>query len=179
MRPLPIIRPEILHVLDPIREFRPEVGIPVPRPDAAVPGDQLIATQRDKERIVSGVPGGTGTGGKPGPDVGGICDGLIAQLPPPNVIMSVEENPVVIKRVLPEYPALAAATGLSGEVLVRVLIDQKGKVRDVLIARASGSDVGFEEAALAALRQWLFKPASNNHQPVAVWINIPIRFELD
>jgi hypothetical protein len=35
---------------------------------------------------------------------------------------------------------------------------------------------GLDEAALAAARQWVFKPALSNNQPVAVWVAIPMRF---
>jgi TonB family protein len=35
-----------------------------------------------------------------------------------------------------------------------------------------------DAAAVAAVRQWVFKPALSNNKPVAVWVAVPVRFTL-
>jgi TonB family protein len=37
---------------------------------------------------------------------------------------------------------------------------------------------GLDEAAMACLRQWRFKPALAKGQPVVVWVGVPVKFSL-
>ena len=57
-----------------------------------------------------------------------------------------------------------------------VLIDVDGKVKDAIVL----NDLGFGSAELArkACFDALFEPARRGAEAVAVWITIPIRFEL-
>ena len=99
-------------------------------------------------------------------------------LPGMGDFISVEKNPVRIKWEEPVYPSMALSTGLSGTVVVRVLVYKDGSVKDVQVVKSSGSSVGFEEAAIKAVSQWVFKPAIQNQKPISVWMNIPIVFGL-
>ena len=86
----------------------------------------------------------------------------------------VEEFPDPIHKVKPVYPGRALAAGLEGKVVVHALVDRKGRVIET---RVMQSDPTFDAAAVKAVRQWRFKPARSNGQPVAVWVAVPIRFE--
>lgn len=33
-----------------------------------------------------------------------------------------------------------------------------------------------DEAAIAAVRQWVFRPARSNGKPIATWVAVPVRF---
>jgi TonB family protein len=46
------------------------------------------------------------------------------------------------------------------------------------VAKSSGSNVGFDEAAVEAALQCIYKPAIQNGQPVAVWVTYPVEFKL-
>jgi TonB family protein len=35
------------------------------------------------------------------------------------------------------------------------------------------------DAAVNAVKQWVFKPALSNNKPVAVWVAVPVRFSLN
>jgi TonB family protein len=52
-------------------------------------------------------------------------------------------------------------------------------VRDALIAKSSGSNVGFDEAAIKAALQRRYRPALQNGRPVAVWVTYKIVFRLE
>ncbi len=76
--------------------------------------------------------------------------------------------PVLQAQVEPEYPADAFEKRLSGEVVVRVTIDETGQVSDAEVDQAAGH--GFDEAALAAARKLVFSPATIDGVPTAVQI---------
>lgn len=76
------------------------------------------------------------------------------------------------------YPKLARKAGLEGLVLVQVLVNANGTVEKIRVLKDSGSKVGFEEAALDAVRAVEWKPALQRDRPVRVAITIPIRFRL-
>ena len=86
-----------------------------------------------------------------------------------------DDAPVPIHRPAPEYPAWARDNGITGKVLLRVLVDQQGSVRRVAVVRGVE---GLTEAAQDALRGWRFRPATNRGRPVAVWVEIPVEFRL-
>ena len=90
-----------------------------------------------------------------------------------------EDAPVILRRVSPEYPPIGRRAGIRGTVLldVEVLVDGDIGAIEVVQSLMSGPG-GFDEAAIAAVRQWQFQPAKNGGRPVACWARIPIVFEL-
>jgi protein TonB len=97
-------------------------------------------------------------------------------LPTPTDEFLVSQMPVVLSEVKPIYPPQAREARQEGSVVVDALIDAKGLVRQVQVVE--GADV-FREAALAALRQFRFKPALVEGRPVAVRIRYTLRFRLE
>ncbi len=85
------------------------------------------------------------------------------------------EPPRRLLAPLPSYPDDAWAQGVSGDVLVRAVIDEKGDVTDVEVLR--GLPYGLTEAAVEAIRRWKFAPATRQGKPVAVYRNLNLRFE--
>ena len=63
--------------------------------------------------------------------------------------------PVVETLVQPQYPAQALATGVTGKVDLDFRIAADGSVHDIRVRHAQPSGV-FEQAAIAALKQWHF-----------------------
>lgn len=86
-----------------------------------------------------------------------------------------EEAPELVTRVQPLYPGIAAQAGMEGSVSVRMLVGVDGRVKRAEIERSAPM---FDEAALAAARQWIFTPAKSNGHPVAVWVLLPVEFKL-
>ena len=77
----------------------------------------------------------------------------------------------------PDYPALARRFGITGRVLMRVLVEASGEAREVLIAGSSGHEV-LDKAALSSVRNWRFLPARRGADTYAAWVEFPVRFEL-
>ena len=91
-------------------------------------------------------------------------------------------NQPVIKGGLPElmkhlrYPEEAEKAGKEGMVLLQVLLDAEGNVKDTRIIRGVG--YGCDEEAVRAVKEMEFTPASYGGKHVAMWFSIPIRFSL-
>jgi TonB family protein len=82
----------------------------------------------------------------------------------------------VISRVNPTYPAAARAMRASGNVEVRVVISEVGRVVDAI---ALNGPMTLRGAAIAAARQWIYKPATRNGVPVKTESVITFTFNPD
>jgi TonB family protein len=89
-----------------------------------------------------------------------------------------DRGPEPVARMQPKYPAMAYRNREQGSVLVRADVDANGVPGDVAVVRRSGSRE-LDNAALAAVRQWHFRPAMNNGKAVASAVEVPIDFKLD
>ena len=69
-----------------------------------------------------------------------------------------------------------ASARAEGKVLLKVHIAANGGVVNATVVRAEPKGYGFEQAAVAAVRQWRFAPPS---QGVPIWVYQPIRFSLN
>lgn len=77
----------------------------------------------------------------------------------------------------PDYPESARREGREGRVLLRVLVDDQGRSKQVEINSSSGS-AALDRAAAEAIRRWRFHPARHGNQPIESWLRIPIEFRL-
>jgi TonB family protein len=87
-----------------------------------------------------------------------------------------DQAPEPTKQVTPKYPDLARRAGMEGTVWIRLWVDEMGKVAKAEVTR-SDAEI-FNEPALNAGKQWLFKPAMSKGKPIAVWVSVPFRFNL-
>lgn len=148
------------------------IGIPVP-----VPGLEPRGDGADLNRFfapLTPVPGGSGASR----DAGTLTEGPLP--PPPQaeplpLDAPVDMAPRIVERVDPVYPTYALEAGLTGTVLLHVLVGADGSVRDVRVV--DGSKV-FVEAAVSAIARWRFSPARVGRHPVPIWVEIPVRFRL-
>jgi protein TonB len=108
------------------------------------------------------------TPGNPAPPPG-------EQLPDLHENVYVTALPDPIQKVQPEYPADAQHQRIEGTVLLQVLVGRDGVVKDAKVVK---SIPALDAAAIAAVRQWRFKPALREKEPVAVWVAVPIGFHL-
>ncbi len=156
---------------------KPSIGIPVPVPDALVDPEQTFATQTELSQIVSPLAGeGDGTGGTQVVASESDMNIQIEDEGPPPDFVPFEKPPVVIKRVEPVYPELARKAGIEGKVFVKVWIDKRGKVKEVIVIKST-VDM-FNAAAIAAAKQWEFTPAMMKLGPVDVWSTLTFNFQL-
>jgi TonB family protein len=84
--------------------------------------------------------------------------------------------PKPVTQVAAEYPEHAQDQGLEGEVLVKVSIDETGRVVDAQVER-SDADRRLIESALDAASKWTFEPAVRYGSPVRSSIVIPFKFK--
>jgi protein TonB len=94
---------------------------------------------------------------------------------PPRLISSGIEY---IRAPQPAYPAFSRRMREEGKVVMRVLVNEKGRPEQVEIETSSGHNRLDEAAKKAALRA-VFKPHIENGRPIAVFALIPISFQLD
>ena len=91
-------------------------------------------------------------------------------------VPSVDIKPVLLNRLRPAYTELARKNGVTGQVLLRILIGSDGEVKKVRVIRAL-PDFLTEEAIRCAY-QLRFKPAMKSGQPVELWQAIEVEFNL-
>jgi periplasmic protein TonB len=91
----------------------------------------------------------------------------------PSVAQSELEPMKVLKTVQPIYPTIAKVRRLSGPVLVEVKVGKDGRVSNPKFI--SGQPV-FRDAAFDAVKQWVFKPALLNGQPIEQTTQIKVVF---
>jgi len=143
---------------------KPTIGTPVPVADALAP-EQTIMTQQEISALNSPV-GVSGTG----------RDSLvIASSDEPNEgeFVYYEDEPVPVTRVEPAYPEFAREAQIQGKVTLHVLVGKDGRVKNVKVIKGV---TGLNEAAVEAIKKWVFKPALSNNKPVAVWVEVPMDF---
>jgi protein TonB len=153
---------------------KPNVGVPVPVPDAQVSPEQTIATQQEMAKIAG--PSNLGSG-----DSGAVAvsasDFKISNddAPPPDFV-PVEKEPQIVKEIKPKYPELAVRAGIEGRVIVKIWVDKDGKPHKAVVLK-SDAEI-FNQPAVDAAMSYRFTPAIMNKGPVAVWVVIPFTFKL-
>lgn len=157
-------KPPTLKV-EPPKVKPPAVGIPKAIPDEEVVEEITIASQKELAEISAPVEG--------------IGDEVIIDIPTPDygVFVEVDEEPAIIKQVKPQYPPIAYSNKIEGQVVVAILVNTDGRVLDTKVVKSSNEI--FNEEALAAVKQWSFKPAIYEKKPIKFWYNAPIIFRLE
>jgi protein TonB len=85
--------------------------------------------------------------------------------------------PVLISRREPEYTAEARQARKQGSVELYVTIGEDGVVSDAEVIRSL--DEGLDRKAIECVRQWRFRPAARNGEPVTAFANVEVKFRLD
>ena len=75
------------------------------------------------------------------------------------------------------YPEIALKAGIEGRVVVQIVIDKDGQVKDPVIIRGIGG--GCDEEAIRAIRQAKFSPGMQRGRPVSVRYTLPITFKIN
>ena len=65
-------------------------------------------------------------------------------------------------RVAPEYPPAAMNARFDGSVVLAVVIERDGTVGEIEVTYSDHPNLGFEQAAIDAVKQWRFEPARKN-----------------
>jgi len=77
----------------------------------------------------------------------------------------------------PPYPEEAKKKRYEGEVVLRVEVLISGRVGQIEIKKSSGYEL-LDRSALTTVKQWRFIPAKKDESPIPLWVNIPVKFQL-
>jgi len=119
-----------------------------------------------------GVPGGD-LNGRPGGQVGGGGNTAGAPVRVGGIVLA----PKIVSRIEPRYTEAARNARIQGIVIVEAIIDPQGNVTDARILKPLG--FGLDQQALAAIREWKFRPGTLNGQPISVYFNLTINFHIN
>lgn len=160
---------------------------PVMAPVVTAPSDE-----RDRQGVLEQVPAqtpdsqGPGTGAGVGTGKGtGIGEGNGAGIGAgegggtgggPYRPGSGVEPPRLLREVRADYTDEARRAGITGEVLLEIVVGRDGSVREVRVLR--GLDGGLNQRAVQAVRQWRFSPARLKGTPVDVVVEVAVEFNL-
>lgn len=86
-------------------------------------------------------------------------------------------DPELVEFVSAEYPPEAKAAGLDADVVLAISIDKEGKVTNVEVLAPAGH--GFDEAAVAAAKKFVWKPAHRGERAVASKIAYKYHFHAE
>ena len=177
---------------NPVEEHRRTVSRPSPSQYEA-PRICLVCAQPTRPEVSSNTGGNgeapiIGTGFDPGVNTIGpfiVGGGPNARTPvekpeptqrsgPQHLSEGVMEA-ALIHKVQPQYPKLAQITHVSGTVQLRAIIGTDGRIRELEVL--SGNAL-LQPAAVAAVREWRYRPTMLNGQAVEVETLITVNFVL-
>lgn len=87
-----------------------------------------------------------------------------------------QDTPEVKKSVAPWYPEVLKKAGIEGKVIVKVVIDETGKVEKAEVVQTS--DERFNQAAIEAINKWEFSPVYKEGKPARAEVVVPFKFVL-
>ncbi len=126
----------------------------------------------------TGSPDGV-DGGVPGGVVGGIVGGLPDAPPPPATPVRVGggvREPRRVSAVPPVYPDLAVKARMQGTVVVEATINERGRVVNVSLVQGAPL---LTDAALEAVKKWVYTPTLVNGVPTPVIMTVTVHFRLN
>lgn len=86
------------------------------------------------------------------------------------------EPPRLLREVKAIYTDEARRRGITGDVLLEIVVRRDGSVGEIRLVRGLGA--GLDERAIAAVRQWRFSPARRRGEPVDVIVEVAVEFIL-
>lgn len=87
-----------------------------------------------------------------------------------------DQKPRPIYQAAPNYPFELRRRKVEGSVQLLFVVNEEGKVVDASVEKATNPE--FERAAMDAVRQWKFEPATRSGKKVSCRMRVPLRFSL-
>src|SRR5581483_2813868 len=187
-------------ISSPVPPAKPIVPAPTPKPPEPIKADPLPAIaapivnspadSRDRVGVLeqsaadadahgrtgggAGTGNGTGLGQGNGPGVGAGSGGGTGGGPyrPGSGI----DAPRLLQEVKADYTEEARQRGITGDVVMEIVVRRDGSIGDVKILQGLAS--GLNERAVQAVRQWKFAPATKQGVPVDVIVEVAVEFKL-
>jgi protein TonB len=164
----------------------------VPKEIATIKEEELPPPSSGVAGVVGGVSGGVAGGA-----VGGVLGGIINAVPsaappppPPPPVAAVKKEAAItrikvggavqsasiIKKTPPIYPQLAKSARVSGVVHLAAIIAKDGTIQEL---HSLGGPALLIQAAMDAVKTWVYRPTMLNGEPVQVETTIDVNFTLN
>ncbi len=160
----------------------PPVELPKPTLNAPIETNMAAVLQATGQSPISlaniggggrGTGLGSGTGNGVGPGTGGGFGG--GAFRPGSGI----NNPSPIRSVQPKYTSEAMRAKIQGVVELEAVVQPNGTVGDVRLLKPLDKQYGLDLEAIAAAKQWLFRPGTDKDgKPIPVIVTIILEFRL-
>jgi len=134
--------------------------------EEALPGGDF----GDPNGVIGGDPNGI-LGGVVGP----ILKGVVGRPEEPIIDGGQLRQPKLLKQVAPLYPEAARQARVGGEVIIEATTDLYGRVVSWRVVRSIPL---LDQAAVDAVRQWVYEPIVINGRPRGVVFTVTVRFVL-
>lgn len=167
----------------------PEPVVPVTQSDTSPPMTTPVAVEiGESDGTGEGEGPGKGPGKGPGdkPGIPGDPEGDPNSSSPiggprgdkePIILTIGVDPPVLLVKVEPTYPEMARRAHVEGEVFLEAVIGTDGRVESVRTLKAAHPLL--EEAARRAVRQWVYRPATQHGTVVKVYMTVRVNFTLN
>jgi periplasmic protein TonB len=195
--PPPRVKPVPPRIVERVPEPKPVEPPPPPKlaeppppaesPPVAQPSAPVATGPPSAGALFSGgdlpVAAGSSTAVAPGPTQQEAPPAEVKPAPkvavatPTNVGLTAVARPIGDYQVKPEFPESARKANAEGTTLLKVEVLANGRVGEIVVTRSSGRQ-DLDDAAIAAVKQWRFEPARRGSTAVAMWANLPVRFQL-
>jgi protein TonB len=161
----------------------------VPKEIAVIKEDELPPPSSAVAGVVGGVGSGV-AGGTVGGVLGGIIGGIPSAAPPPPPPPPVKkeaaptrikvggnvQSAMIIRKTPPTYPQLAKSARVSGVVHLAAIISKDGTIQEL---HSLGGPALLIQAAMDAVKTWVYRPTMLNGEPVQVETTIDVNFTLN
>jgi protein TonB len=159
----------------------PPTAAPPPRIAAAGDAPSAMDGFADLGLVAGGngmaLPGGPGRGGAAPAAAPAPAVRKVKELAP--ALDECKEDavkPQLDHQTAPSYTSEGRQASVEGVVKLEITVDESGRVTAVRVLKGLG--FGLDEAAVAAARQWTFKPATKCGKPVSYVVKPGVRFQL-
>jgi protein TonB len=166
--PVPVEDPQSVPEAPPVRMQSPSAKRPVAANSNSSAGPSSVASRVPPTTPPRhAVPSET-----PSPAVDIASRAVAIPIVPPSPVSGMATNRA------PAYPESALRRREQGRVVLRVSVSVDGTPIEVGLAETSGH-ASLDAAALVAVRQWRFSPATQAGRAVPAIAEVPVRFRLD
>jgi len=107
--------------------------------------------------------------------VGGVLGGVVGEIEAPVRAIGEIRPPKLVKRIPPVYPEIARQARVEGIVILEAQTDIYGRVQNIKVLRSIPL---LDQAAIDAVRQWVYEPMVINGRPRGVIFSVTVTFTL-
>jgi len=104
-----------------------------------------------------------------------VLGGVVGEIEAPVRAVGEIRPPRLVKKVEPLYPEIARQARVEGVVIIEATTDIYGRVQRTKILRSVPL---LDQAAVDAVRQWVYEPMVINGRPRGVIFTVTVRFKL-